>query len=149
MKTTVTATVAGILLLQVLPLEKTHAQNYNYNHHRDELSTTEKVVAGALVAGIAVAAASEAQNNPYYPPAPQAVPPRQRPPRGRELSSQRDTRIVYIQDSRGSVPIYLQPAKGGGWFGPRNEYYAALPTPYELAATYGVYRAPRQQARRR
>ncbi len=106
---------------------------YDYDHHDHHVSTTEKVVAGAIVAELAIAAAKAMdKNRPNRQTASQL--PSNIPP-----SSHNNTRIVYIYDSRGTVPIYLRDLGNGSYIGPRGEYYRYLPSSSELTRTYGVF----------
>lgn len=118
---------------------------YDYDHHDHHVSTTEKIVAGALVAGLAIAAAKAIDKNRS----------RREEEKQREADEQRkiasqlpsnippsnhnNTRIVYIYDSRGTVPIYLRDLGDGSYVGPRGEYYGYLPSSSELTRTYGVF----------
>ena len=127
--------ITGILIASLLglhPCLKAQAQDYyDYNHHEHHVSTTEKVLAGALVAGLAVAAAKAADHHSDH-----------HETMRNETSSHENTRVVYIHDSRGTVPIYLRSVGNGGYVGPRGEYYERMPSQEHLERNYAVHNKP-------
>lgn len=103
----------------------------DYSHHDQHVSTTEKILAGALVAGLVVAAAKAADHHSEHHDAVT-----------REPSSHENTRVVYIHDSRGKIPIYFRSVGHGGYVGPRGEYYDRMPSEEHVARNYAVYTKP-------
>ena len=111
------------------PVTKLHADDYgHYDHH---VSTTEKILAGAVVAGLAVAAAKAGDHHSEH-----------HEDVRRESSSHENTRVVYIHDSRGKVPVYFRSVGNGGYVGPRGEYYERMPSEEHVARNYAVNKKP-------
>ena len=113
-------------------------QHYGYKerdyhggtHH---MSSTEKVIAGAAVAALAVAAAKDAQRRQNAP----AQSYRAEAPPPPDYRGMDHITVVRIRAANGScIPVYLHQTPSG-FIGPRGEYYPSLPSAEMLASTYG------------
>jgi hypothetical protein len=114
MKTRLTGSFLATSLLLV-PLARLRAQ--------DQLTDTEKAAAMAAVGACAAAAAhaKEHDQGPDYRESGKVV-------------------TVNIYNTAGErVPVFLYP-RHGGWFGPRGEFYRAMPKLKYLTAVYGSRR---------
>lgn len=127
-----------------LPVTKAD-QHYGYkerDYHGGEhhMSSTEKVIAGAAVAALAVAAAKDAQRRQNAP----AQSYRAEAPPPPDYRGMDHITVVRIRAAYGScIPVYLHETPSG-FIGPRGESYPSLPTAEMLASTYGGWDDPPQ-----
>jgi hypothetical protein len=128
-----------IAILGVAPVTRVSADKYDRKHH---LTDTEKVVAGIVIVGLAVAAANDVKHEEHRKQVHKEMVREERQEvhrknRNKARYEANHTVSVTIYKHKRPKVIYLTGVKSGGFLGPRGEHYPTLPSERRLESVYG------------